>query len=93
MPIILMLYMSTGELVEMDNLVALKEILIANGWTAVTAICVMLFSLLHWPCSTTCLTVKKETGSWKWTFASFAIPTVVGLIVCFLVNLIGSVVA
>lgn len=91
MPIILMLYMSTGELVEMENLLALKEILIANGWTWVTASCVMLFSLLHWPCSTTCLTVKKETGSLKWTLISFALPTIIGMIVCFVVNTIGRI--
>ena len=92
MPIILMLYMSTGELVEMENLISLKEILITNGWTTITAICVMLFSILHWPCSTTCLTIKKETGSWKWTLAGFALPTLIGIVVCFVVNMIGSLV-
>ena len=92
MPIILMLYMSTGELVEMENLVSLKEILIANGWTSLTAICVMLFSILHWPCSTTSLTIKKETGSWKWTLAGFVLPTIVGIMVCFVVNTIGNLI-
>ena len=82
MPIILMLYMSSGELVEMDNLISLKEVLLLNGWTVKTAICVMLFSILHWPCSTTCLTIKKETGSLKWTFAGFLIPTTIAIIVC-----------
>ena len=91
MPIILMLYMSTGELVETDNLLALKEILVANGWTSVTAICVMLFSLFHWPCSTTCLTIKKETGSWKWTLLGIVIPTIIGLLLCFLVNSIANI--
>ena len=92
MPIILMLYTSTGELVETSNLIELKEILIANGWTSLTAICVMLFSLLHWPCSTTCLTVKKETGSIKWTFVSFLIPAVVSVVICFFVNLLGNMI-
>ena len=92
MPIILMLYMSSGELVEMDNLISLKEVLLLNGWTVKTAICVMLFSILHWPCSTTCLTIKKETGSLKWTFAGFLIPTTIAIIVCFTVNLVGELV-
>ena len=91
MPIILMLYMSTGELVEMDNLMALKEILVANGWTSVTAMCVMLFSLFHWPCSTTCLTIKKETGSLKWTLLGIAIPTIIGVVVCFFVNGVANI--
>ena len=90
MPIILMLYMSTGELVEMDNLLALKEILVANGWTSATATCVMLFSLFHWPCSTTCLTIKKETGSWRWTLLGIAIPTMIGVLLCFIVNSIAN---
>ena len=87
-----MLYMATGELVEMDNLISIKEILVANGWSTVTAICVMLFSILHWPCSTTCLTIKKETGSLKWSLLGIALPTAVGIIVCFVVNLLGSIV-
>lgn len=92
MPIILMLYMSTGELVEMDNLISLREVLIANGWTSITAICVMLFSLFHWPCSTTCLTIKKETGSVVWTVISALLPTVIGILLCFIINSIWSII-
>lgn len=92
MPIILMLYMSTCELVEMENLFSLKEILVTNGWNVVTAICVILFSILHWPCSTTCLTIKKETGSLKWTLIGFAVPTVIGIMVCFAVNSIAKLI-
>ena len=92
MPIILMLYMSTGELVEMDNLISLREVLIANGWTFITAICVMLFSLFHWPCSTTCLTIKKETGSVVWTIISALLPTVIGILLCFIINSIWSII-
>lgn len=84
-PIIIMAYMQTGSLSEFDNLLALKGLLVSHGWTWVTALCTMLFSLMHWPCSTTCLTIKKETGSWKWTFLSFLIPTVCGIVVCALV--------
>jgi len=88
-PILLMSYMATGSLVELDNLVELKAILIANGWTWVTALSVMLFSLMHWPCATTCLTIRKETQSLKWTIISFLVPTVAGFTACFIVvNLI-----
>ncbi|WP_304584108.1 ferrous iron transporter B [Acutalibacter muris] len=84
-PLIIMAYLSQGSLVELSDLTALRSLLIDNGWTWVTALCVMVFSLMHWPCSTTCLTIKKESGSWKWTAAAVAIPTVCGLILCFLI--------
>ena len=70
-PIILMSYTASGTIFELDNIVHLRELLVANGWTWVTAVSVMLFSLMHWPCSTTCLTIKKETQSFKWTAISF----------------------
>lgn len=89
LPIILMAYLSSGSLVEMESLSSLHALLAANGWTAVTALCTMLFSLLHWPCATTLMTVKKETGSLKWTFAAFLLPTILGCCTCFLVNGIG----
>jgi len=84
MPIIIMAYMSGGALVETNNLFALRTLLCENGWTWITAMCTMLFSLLHWPCATTLLTIRKETGSIKWTVAAFLIPTVIGLGACFL---------
>lgn len=84
-PIIIMCYMSSGNIIELDNLTKLKTLLIDNGWTWLTAINVMLFSLMHWPCGTTCLTIKKETQSWKWTIISFLVPTIIGIIVCFMV--------
>ncbi len=84
-PIIIMAYMSGGTLVELDSLSALRELLVENGWTPITAICMMLFSLMHWPCSTTCLTIKKETNSLKWTFVSIAVPTILGMAACFVV--------
>lgn len=85
-PIMLMIYLSTGQMVEVGDLNSLREVLISNGWTITTGICVMLFSLIHFPCSTTCLTIKKETNSWKWTLLGIIIPTVTGLIICFLVS-------
>lgn len=62
----------------------MKQLFVANGWTWVTAVSVMLFSLMHWPCSTTLLTIKKETGSWKWTGLAAALPTVIGICACIL---------
>lgn len=84
-PIIIMAYLASGTIVDMSNLMDLKALLVDNGWTWLTAVCTMLFSLMHWPCSTTCLTIHKETQSVKWTLISFAVPTVIGMIVCFLV--------
>jgi len=88
MPIIIMSYLSSGTLTEFDSLFALKELLVQNGWTWVTALSTMIFSLFHFPCSTTILTIKKETGSWKWALLSFILPTLVGLIICFLLTTI-----
>ena len=88
LPIILMCYMQAGSLVDMSNIHSIFEILSNNGWTIVTAINVMLFSLLHFPCATTLLTIKKETKSWKWCFVSFILPTVIGIIMCMIINLI-----
>ena len=87
-PLILMMYMSNGVLNDASSIVELKDLLIANGWTYVTAINTILFMLMHWPCSTTCLTIKKETNSIKWTLLSIAIPTACGILICMLVNLI-----
>ncbi len=88
MPIIIMSYMATGNLTDFSNLTELKTLLVDNGWTITTAISVMLFSLMHWPCSTTCLTIKKETKSNKWTLISILVPTLCGIVVCFAFNLI-----
>ena len=85
-PIIIMSYMSTGSMLELDSLDQLRNLLVSNGWTSLTAICVMLFSLMHWPCATTCLTIKKETQSLKWTLISFLIPTITGIVICFIVT-------
>lgn len=84
LPMILMIYTAQGSLQELGGLAEMKAVLTANGWTWVTALCVTLFILMHWPCSTTLLTVKKETGSWKWTFFAMLLPTVMGMAACFL---------
>ena len=75
--------------VEIHDLFDLSTLLQANGWTTATAICFIIFSLFHWPCSTTCLTIKKETGSWKWTMISILLPTAFGIVLCFLVHLVA----
>jgi len=82
LPIILMCYMAGGTLTQIDNLSSISNILISNGWTLLTAINVMLFSLMHFPCSTTLISIKKETKSWKWTILAFVIPTVCGILAC-----------
>jgi len=85
LPIIIMAYLSTGTLTDYTSLDTLRTLLTDHGWTWVTAVCTMLFSLLHWPCSTTCMTVKKETQSLKWTLASVLLPTGIGCVLCFTV--------
>lgn len=90
-PIILMSYLSQGTLVDLEDISSISNILMQNGWTILTAINVMLFTLLHFPCSTTLLTIKKETGSLKWTFASFAIPTLCGIVICMATTLVWNV--
>lgn len=86
LPIILMGYLQTGHLSDMEETGALFRLLGAHGWTAKTYLCMAIFSLFHWPCSTTCLTIKKETASLKWTAAAFLIPTLIGMSGCMLVN-------
>ena len=81
-PIMIMAYTQTGVLTDLAELSALKGLLAANGWTWITAVSTMLFSLMHWPCSTTCMTIRKESGSVKWTAVSFLVPTLAGVVVC-----------
>lgn len=87
-PIILMAYLQTGQLVEMSDQAQLFSLLAAHGWTMKTALCMAVFSLFHWPCSTTCLTIRKETGSWLWTAAAFLLPTFIGTFLCALLNVL-----
>ena len=90
LPIILMSYIGQGSLVNLEETMAIKEILISNGWTLLTGINVMIFTLLHFPCSTTLLTIKKEAGGWKWVFISFVLPTICGIILCMVTTLIWN---
>ena len=84
-PIMLMGYLADSSISQTDG-AALHSLLTANGWDIGTAMCVIIFMLFHWPCSTTLITVKKETGSMKWTLIAALLPTVAGLILCFAVS-------
>ena len=86
MPIIIMSYLRATTMLELSNLAELKELLVANGWTILTAINVMMLCLMHFPCGTTLWTIKKETKSIKWTVLAFLIPTVVGISICFVIT-------
>ena len=85
-PLMLMCYMSTGTLTDYTSLSQLHETLSGCGWTIQTAFCVLTLCMFHFPCGTTCLTIKKETGSLRWTALAFIIPTVTGICLCFLLN-------
>ena len=86
-PIVLMLYTGAGTMMDLGDLSAMKALLVANGWTIRTALCTLLFMLVHWPCSTTLITIRKESGSWKWMFLAALLPTLAGILLCLLVNL------
>lgn len=87
-PIALMAYTASFELSEIADFTKISQILSQNGWSQKTALCVIMLMLLHSPCMTTLLTIKKETGSIKWTLLSALLPTVCGITVCFLINVL-----
>ncbi len=91
LPIILMCYLGGNTLVDLEDTASIGQILIQNGWTILTAINVMIFTVLHFPCTTALLTIKKETGSWKWTFISFLLPTVCGIVICMCTTLVYNI--
>lgn len=91
-PMMLMCYMSCGSLVEYSGLAQLHAVLVSNGWTGITALCVIVFTLLHWPCATTLMTIRKETGSIGYTLLSAVLPTAFGLCACLLINLVSKLV-
>lgn len=81
-PIMIMSYLSLGTITDYSSILELKNLLVDHGWTMLTAINMVLICLFHFPCSTTCLTIKKETGSIKWMIYSMMIPTISGIILC-----------
>ncbi len=90
-PIMIMSYLCLGSPTDFSSLAQLRELLIANNWTIITAVCTTIFTLLHWPCATTLITVKKETNSIKWTIVSALLPTVFGLLICFCIATISKI--
>lgn len=92
LPIILMCYLKGGALVKIEDTIQIGQILIQNGWNMLTAMNVMLFTILHFPCATTLLTIKKETNSWKWTGIAFLLPTLCGIILCMCTTLAYNVI-
>lgn len=92
LPIILMSYMAKGSLVDLEDTFLIGNILKQNGWTILTAINVMIFTLLHFPCSTTLISIKKETGRWKWAVIAFVLPTVCGIGLCMCTTLVYNII-
>lgn len=88
LPIIIMAYTSSSMLTGYDTISSLHTLLVENGWTILTALNVMVFTLFHWPCSTTIITIKKETASVKWALISVLVPTLCGILICLLNNFI-----
>lgn len=81
-PCALMGYLSAGALINYESLAELHTLLAANGWTTTTALCTIFFTLFHFPCGTTCLTILRETRSVKWTVLAIALPTAIGASLC-----------
>ena len=90
-PIIIMTYLAKGTIVGIESVSEMKEIFLQNGWTWLTAVNTIIFSLMHWPCSTTLITIKKETGSFKWAALSAVIPTVLGITFCIIITAIAKI--
>ena len=91
-PIMLMAYTSNGVIANYESIDTLKNIFIDNGWTVLTCICTIMFTIIHFPCSTTVLTIYKETKSKKWTILSILIPTLCGFILCLVVSIIYRII-
>lgn len=86
-PILIMNYLSSNALIELNSLEALRQLLVeGHGWTWVTLLCTMFFSLCHWPCGTTLFTIQRELKNWRWTVLAAFIPVVVGIVICILIN-------
>lgn len=90
LPIAAMGYLAQGSLETLNGLNDMRILFTSNGWTPVTALCTLIFMLFHWPCSTTLITVKKETGKTRWAIVAAAIPTIIGMLLCFTVKLVST---
>lgn len=89
LPIIIMGYMSSNVMMDVSKFGVIKNIFINNGWNIITAICMIIFIIFHFPCSTTLITIYKETKSIRYTLSSFLIPLIIGILLCIIVNFIG----
>ena len=81
-----MTYLSSNTMMDINDVSLIKDLFISNGWTIITAICMIIFILFHFPCSTTLITIYKETKSIKWALLSFFLPLIIGITLCILVN-------
>ena len=86
MPLIVMGYLSSGTIVSGVDFASFRALLLANGWTVQTALCTLVLTVAHAPCSTTCLTILRETRSARWTLAAVLIPAEIGLVLCILMH-------
>jgi len=92
LPIIIMTYLSSNTMMDINDIYLIKDLFITNGWTIITAICMIIFIIFHYPCSTTLITIYKETRSMKWTLLSFIFPLLIGITLCMIVNFIGTII-
>ena len=90
-PIMLMAYSQAGSLIEHTSISQLGELLRSSGWTPLTALCVIVFMLCHFPCSTTLITIKKESGGWRWVILAALLPTAVGILLCFAISRVAGI--
>ena len=87
-----MTYLSSNTMMDINDISLIKDLFISNGWTIITAICMIIFIIFHYPCSTTLITIYKETKSIKWTLLSFFLPLLIGITLCMLVNFIFNII-
>ena len=87
-PILIMLYTAEGSFGTELGISAMSELFMANGWDGCRAVCVAIFALFHWPCSTSVITVYKETGSIKHTVMAAILPTLLGFLICATLNIL-----
>lgn len=88
LPVIMMCYVSGGALSSLPPTEELQLLFAQQGWTEATVLCLMVFTLLHWPCATTLMTIKKECGGLRYALLAFLLPTLWGLMICFMINLV-----
>ena len=86
LPILIMSYTAGGTMVELDSIQAMKELFFVHGWTWLTTLNFMIFSLLHFPCGTTLWTIKKESGSIKWAVFGAIMPTAIAVVVLLIIT-------